>query len=823
MAINRFSQIQGLPEWQPDLPLDIALKGLMYKQELFEKNKQLIDKSVSDSENLADQILNPHISSIYKEKINSFKKNLVDNFSTADLSNDLVTSSIASGLEGVIDDDMFATHIKKSKDAKQALGIYKAQREKGDPNYSEANEYFTQLSVMNYMDAEADKAANVSIVGYQPKVDYLKIMNDALKDMKDYADVTAEITEHGLMFFNKSREVVSAGDIMAALKPQLTPAVIGQMNRDAQYKFRGDLSTLEQSATSGLVKRNENIDEQIASLKQNIAMNPSNSRTHKINQNYIKQLENQKAENNKEIESLKQKIHSNNPDDVNAVKFNTLYNDVMSGMVAKYGFEKTKIDIKANEGAIAIMKEDRQDAREARKLAWEKEKFKIELELAGGAGGIPGAETEIPAELDPDDFTQEAISLKLDASRQALGNSKMNLAKILESYAAENGSAGLFITTDAQGRPTINESNLEAFIHGKNLYSKKSNEVFSNRTLSNQKIKSALIQYENSRLEVRSNEEYMNRADDYAVKINPALAAVVNEGKKLFRVDEKSGDVISKQTYTLNKLAQFYDQMGYNGFAAIYGGDAAEKVKNFHGKKYTKAFENAREKAYEEMATYTKTMAKPVPGATVTRRDKDGMFKTSDNPQFLTYLLRIKDNQSNEETREGLANSKTEDLEYLDSYIDPKTKSTVHRVRVVTKTESGTTSGTVYKVVDVPNSRYSIKQSEYQANVGRYLLPDSRGGYSTTISPGGLPLGQNGINRFAVEQDEYGTRFRPYDMRNNSFNEDIAQLLDTREGNALFQTPDDIYNFVNFADSRGKDIGQMSTKEFMEFVTSYNK
>ena len=217
MAVNRFSQIQGLPEWQPQLPLDLALKGLMYKQELFEKNKQLIDKSVSDSDTLADQILNPEISAVYKNKINTFKKNLTDNFATADLSDNLVNDSIASGLEKVIDDDMFATHIKKSKDARQALAIYKAQKEKGDPNYSESNEYFTQLSVMDYMNADAEKANNVSILGYQPKVDYLKIMNEALKDMKDYADVTAEITEHGLMFFNKSREVVSSSDIMAAI------------------------------------------------------------------------------------------------------------------------------------------------------------------------------------------------------------------------------------------------------------------------------------------------------------------------------------------------------------------------------------------------------------------------------------------------------------------------------------------------------------------------------------------------------------------------------------------------------------------------------
>ena len=820
MAVNRFSQIQGLPEWQPQLPLDLALKGLMYKQELFEKNKQLIDKSVSDSDTLADQILNPEISAVYKNKINTFKKNLTDNFATADLSDNLVNDSIASGLEKVIDDDMFATHIKKSKDARQALAIYKAQKEKGDPNYSESNEYFTQLSVMDYMNADAEKANNVSILGYQPKVDYLKIMNEALKDMKDYADVTAEITEHGLMFFNKSREVVSSSDIMAALKPQLTPAVMGQMNRDAQYKFRGDLSTLEQSATGGLLKRNENIDEQIAALKQNIAMNPTNSKTHKINQNYIKQLEAQKAENTKEIESVKQKIYSDNPDDVNGVKFNTLYNDVMSGMIAKYGFEKTKIDIKANEGAIAIMKEDRQDAREAKKLAWEKEKFKLELELAGG--GIAPPETEIPAELDPDDFTEDAISLKLEASREAFGSSRMNLAKILESYAAENGSAGLFITTDAQGRPAINDANLEAFIHGKNLYSKKSNEVFSNRTLSNQKIKAALIQYENSRLDVKSNEEYLNRADEYAAKINPALAPIVSQGKKVIQVTENLQGVSSKQSYTLNKLANMYDQMGYNGFASVYGGDVAGRVKEFHAKKYTSAFERAREKGFEEMATFTKTMALPVSGATITRRDDKGMFKTSTNPQFISYLLRIKDNQSDKETREGLANTKTEDLEYLDSYIDPKKGTTVHRVRVVTKTDTGT-SGQVYKIVDVPGTRYGIKQTPFQRNVNKYLLPDARGGYSTTINPAGLPLGENGINRFAVEKDDYGTRFRPYDMRGGVFNEDIAQLLDTRNGNALFQTEDNIYEFINFADRQGKDIGKMSTKEFMQFVTSYNK
>jgi len=39
MAVNRFSPIQGLPEWQPQIPLELLAKSLIYKQELFDKNK----------------------------------------------------------------------------------------------------------------------------------------------------------------------------------------------------------------------------------------------------------------------------------------------------------------------------------------------------------------------------------------------------------------------------------------------------------------------------------------------------------------------------------------------------------------------------------------------------------------------------------------------------------------------------------------------------------------------------------------------------------------------------------------------------------------
>jgi len=820
MAVNRFSQIQGLPEWQPQLPLELALKGLMYKQELFDKNKQLIDKAVSDTNTLADQILNPQISEVYRNQLNTFKKNLVDNFATADLSNNLVTDSIASGMNKIIDDDDFAVHIKKSKDARQALATYKQLKEKGDPNYSDANEYATQLSVMDYINSSAENAGKVSIFGYTPKVDFLKKINDGLKDIKDYSDVTAEITEHGLMFFNKQREVVSSSDIMNAIKPMLTPDVIQQMRRDANYRFKDNLDYLEQSATSTLTKRNENIDDQITSLKQNIAMNPANSRTHKINQNYIKQLQTEKENNIKELQEIRTKVYSDNKEDVDAVKFSTLYNEVMAGAVAKYGFEKTKVDIKANEGAIALMKEDRQDERDRKKLAWEKEKFKLELEMAGV--GIPSPEVEVPANLDSDDFTEGAINLKLEASREQLGGARMNLAKVLESFASENGSAGMFIGTDANGRPTINEENLQAFLHGKNLYSKKTNENF-NITLSNTRVKAAIKAFNDARLNVRSQEEYLERADEFAAKIDPSLSGVVTQGKKTLTVNETLQGTTSKTTYTLNQLANMYDRMGYNGFAAVYGGQVAEQVKTFHGKKYTSSFERAREKAFEDMATYTKVNAIQVSGAKVTRRDDKGMFKTSTSEQFMDYLLRIKDNQSDKDVREELENAEVDKIQYLDSYIDPKLKVTVHRVRVTSKSGDGATSGKVILVKDTPGSRYSAKPTQFQQNVGSYLIPTASGGYSTTSKVGGLPMGENGINRFGVVKDEFSTRFKPFNMQTGTYNEEIGQLLDTGNENPLFRTEDNIYQFINFADRQGKDLGKMSVREFMQFVTSYNK
>ena len=115
MAINRFSTIQGLPEWQPQIPLDILVKGLTYKQELFDKNKALLETNVSLGKSVADLILNDEAKKYTQDKINSYKTYLNTNLAYADLTDDAVMKSADTKLGDVTNDMDIVNWVSKSK------------------------------------------------------------------------------------------------------------------------------------------------------------------------------------------------------------------------------------------------------------------------------------------------------------------------------------------------------------------------------------------------------------------------------------------------------------------------------------------------------------------------------------------------------------------------------------------------------------------------------------------------------------------------------------------------------------------------------------
>ena len=199
MAINRFSPIQGLPEWQPQIPLDILVKGLTYKQELFDKNKALLESNVAIGKSVADRILNDEAKKYTQDKINSYKTYLNSNLAYADLTDDAIMKTADTKLADVTSDSNIINWVSKSGATSKELSRIDELKKKGDGRYDQLHENSFLLDVNAMKKAKMDEGLNMPTPTYTDFYDADKEKQELIKNFKPNHTKITKVLPNGRM------------------------------------------------------------------------------------------------------------------------------------------------------------------------------------------------------------------------------------------------------------------------------------------------------------------------------------------------------------------------------------------------------------------------------------------------------------------------------------------------------------------------------------------------------------------------------------------------------------------------------------------------
>lgn len=184
MAVNRFSPIQKLPEWQPQIPLDILVSGLTYKQELFDKNKALLDTNIAVGKGIADSIVNDEAAQYTRDKINNYKTYLNKDLAYADLTDDMVMKAADNKLVDVSDDQNIISWTAKSRAVKQEQYRMDELKKKGDERYDQLHENSFLLDYNGLKKASMKDGLNMATPSYTDFYDVDKEKQELIKNFK---------------------------------------------------------------------------------------------------------------------------------------------------------------------------------------------------------------------------------------------------------------------------------------------------------------------------------------------------------------------------------------------------------------------------------------------------------------------------------------------------------------------------------------------------------------------------------------------------------------------------------------------------------------
>jgi hypothetical protein len=174
MAINRFSQIVNPPEWVAPVPVDLVLKAMEYKQQLFDQNVQIVDSAINQHKSLSKYIMNDQAQQIYNDKIKKFTDNVNNNFAYADISNASVLGAIDQQMGDLTNDPTLIGMINKSKSIRQDMERMDKLKKDGSELYDDTHANSFYLDVNNFRTSKVEDALNMSSPTYQDYYDVSK-------------------------------------------------------------------------------------------------------------------------------------------------------------------------------------------------------------------------------------------------------------------------------------------------------------------------------------------------------------------------------------------------------------------------------------------------------------------------------------------------------------------------------------------------------------------------------------------------------------------------------------------------------------------------
>ena len=826
MAVNRFSPIQGLPEWQPQIPLEMLAKALVYKQELFDKNLNIIRSDISAQKNIADNILNGAAKNEYVAKVNSFKNNLNNNYAFADLTDDIVLSGIGKDMLKVVDDPNFVGHVQKSNTIREGIKKYKDAREKGngkDNFYTGAQEALSMDTYNEYINSEdPNQALNVSLRGFKQDIDVPGLMQEALKGIADFKDKNVQLTEMGWMYRMDKYSTVDQQKIMNRLQPLLSRAdVQDQLYADAFYRYRDNPNAILNQSISSTQSKISTLEQQNKVFEKNIVAQHNNAEAVAYNSNLIEKNKKSIEEYKKELAQHQQMLTGINPEALtkeDKLKLRNLGKQLyteqtVNPFVQSFAISEHDIDLKENPQKKAMFEAQQAMLRLQTEYAlkWDLEQKKM--------NAIIGEQQEYTSteNLSDKDFDDAKIAADIKTYSTGMNNAKAELARELqaeyESHLtdAEKNSPKRWLFMTANGG--FNMGNVDYWIKNKTINGLKG--AASVTTLSTTKVDKLFQKYNENRISLAGITEAEQKVADKIIGANNEKVGNTDLRTLYAQYGPSLTTIYSNPDNPWSKGVRGENQKTKREIISKYGEDVYDKLINLDSK-VTGNKSKIRKEIY---GVHTRLGVTNLPGVYTVGKDGYTRELTDDFVGYMNALAK-KNNLGVTFDKKNIASVTHE------KRSDGKT---YHIITIGSKQNKNgeLVGGQTIEVpdIDVANSRYKIKDTQFYSRVGRYTLGTPTGDLTTPTGDAGLITSSNGLTHFSYVEDANGVfkfQIKGVEPRSGkiTYRTSLTRYLTNNYSPNI--TKESVLDAIDWISSRYGDIGVMTELQFTNALTAYN-
>jgi hypothetical protein len=387
-------------------------------------------------------VTNPYSSKVRDEFLRQANQNL-KNLSSLDLSQQQNVKMAAGVFEPFVKNRAVLGDMAVTAHWDQQLSIAESYRLKdGGKEYSDDN----VAIIRQQMEAFAND--DISTVGqyyanresYTPYYDSNKEVMEAMKNFKPSSYKVTRID--GLYKITKDDKSWREAEVAEYLSGVLSDRAKKQYSIEAQVKLGNNPQALaaayKQVAEEKLEMNKYNIDlidKQLLTTKDAAAITQLKTRKESI------------EDSNREIDTNLQNLSKG---DLSYIKKNSkslanaiYFNSKLSGFVKSYAHDDISIDIDADQVGLALMREDRADARQQRAFRNAREMKELELGLAGN---YQLNQLNLDTEGDELDFSIVNMQKSIDEKQQQINNiSRANKQHILTKVKERNPDSKLTI------------------------------------------------------------------------------------------------------------------------------------------------------------------------------------------------------------------------------------------------------------------------------------------------------------------------------------------------------------------------------------------
>ena len=265
-VVTRFSKITPAKKWEPLIPLDTLVDGLKYKQQLFDKNANLVQSQLDQGAQLASQIDNLEIRKQYQTDFNNLVTNINTNFSTADLTKQDVMGKVNEQGRSIAENQLYAQGLAMSRHFRdQDKLITESKTEDGGKYYNPSAEYVVNKNYNTFKNASIKDYNKAQLTEYMP---YYDTKDSELKLIdKIKPDVESELTNMG---FDKSSDLymqrvekLTKDRVQSAMIDlyQNDPKALRQLQFDYEYTMDTNPVDINEHAQGQFKKLNDSIEE----------------------------------------------------------------------------------------------------------------------------------------------------------------------------------------------------------------------------------------------------------------------------------------------------------------------------------------------------------------------------------------------------------------------------------------------------------------------------------------------------------------------------------------------------------------------------------